>query len=275
MARPLHIEYRKGYGLKCQWCRLLQCFLSWLLFLQKLGKPLVGLEFTSVAKNYTYVPRCFAAEILTKFPDASIVDDDTPGAMPMDQHKHGASRQPIGSRGLLITHAGVAKIMGAPFRALCPGEGLERGLAWLAARAGEQAAGVAKLFAHIGLKTVNDLAEERHGQDYSNYKAGTIALPESETKCRCSSLDTASPRASTAWLAIFPQSSPNLPSALWTTSSLPRWRAAQVSPQLTSQQQHRAAPSSQCAMGASLLPGAATTAPAQHISSVANFQNFI
>ena len=30
------------------------------------GKPLVGLEFTSVAKNYTYVPRCFAAEILTK-----------------------------------------------------------------------------------------------------------------------------------------------------------------------------------------------------------------
>ena len=70
-------------------------------------------------------------------------------------------------------------------------------------------------------------------------------------KCRCSSLDTASPRASTAWLAIFPQSSPNLPSALWTTSSLPRWRAAQVSPQLTSQLQHRAAPSSQCAMGAS------------------------
>ena len=26
VARPLHIEYRKGYGLKCQWCRLLQCF---------------------------------------------------------------------------------------------------------------------------------------------------------------------------------------------------------------------------------------------------------
>jgi hypothetical protein len=28
------------------------------------GKPLVGFEFTSVVKNYTYVPRCFAAEIL-------------------------------------------------------------------------------------------------------------------------------------------------------------------------------------------------------------------
>ena len=39
-----------------------------------------------------------------------------------------------------------------------------------------------KLFAHIGLKAVDDLAEERHGQDYSNYKAGAIALPESETQ---------------------------------------------------------------------------------------------
>jgi hypothetical protein len=102
----------------------------------------------------------------------------------MDQLKHGASRLPIGSRGLLITHVGVEKIMGAPFRALCPGEGLERDLAWLAARAGEQAAGVAKLFAHIGLKAVDDLAEERHGQAYSDYKAGAIALPESETQVK-------------------------------------------------------------------------------------------
>ena len=52
----------------------------------------------------------------------------------------------------------------------------------LAARASEQAAGVAKLFAHIGLKVVDDLAEERHGQAYSDYKAGAIALPESETQ---------------------------------------------------------------------------------------------
>ncbi len=77
---------------------------------------------------------------------------------------------PIGSRGLLITHShvGVAKIMGAPFRALCPGEGLERDLAWLAARAGEQAVGVAKLFAHIGLSAVDDLAEESYRQAYSD-----------------------------------------------------------------------------------------------------------
>ena len=30
--------------------------------LRAIAKPLVGLEFTSVAKNYTYVPRFFAAE---------------------------------------------------------------------------------------------------------------------------------------------------------------------------------------------------------------------
>jgi hypothetical protein len=38
--------------------------------LRAIAKPLVGLEFTSVAKNYTYVPRCFAAEVRTMFPDA-------------------------------------------------------------------------------------------------------------------------------------------------------------------------------------------------------------
>jgi hypothetical protein len=53
------------------------------------GKPVVGLEFTSI-EELLYEPRCFAAEILTKFPDASIVDDDTPGVTPMDKLKHGA-----------------------------------------------------------------------------------------------------------------------------------------------------------------------------------------
>ena len=48
--------------------------------------------------------------------------------------------------------------MGAPFRALCPGEGLERDFAWLLARADEQAVGVAKLFANIGLKAIDDFA---------------------------------------------------------------------------------------------------------------------
>ena len=41
------------------------------------GRSLVGLEFTkkNVAKNSTYVPRCFAAEARVLFPDASFVDD--------------------------------------------------------------------------------------------------------------------------------------------------------------------------------------------------------
>ena len=74
--------------------------------LRVIAKSLVGLEFTSVAKNYTYVPRCFAAEVRAMFPDASIVDDGTPGATHMDQLRHGASRLPAGSRGLLVTHVG-------------------------------------------------------------------------------------------------------------------------------------------------------------------------
>ena len=58
------------------------------------SKPLVEPEFTTVAKNFTYVPGCFAAEIRDMFPNASIVDDNTPGATPMDQLKDGASRLP-------------------------------------------------------------------------------------------------------------------------------------------------------------------------------------
>ena len=78
--------------------------------------------------------------------------------------------------------------MGAPFRALCPGEGLEGDTAWLVARADEQAVGVAKLFAHIGLKAIDDLAGERHGQGYVDYKAHAVSLPEFETQVqRCTS----------------------------------------------------------------------------------------
>jgi len=98
----------------------------------------------------------------------------TPGATPSDQLKDGASRLPVGSSGLLISHVGVAKIIGAPFRTLCPGEGFEGGKAWLAARPGEQAVEVAKLLTHIGLKAINDLAGERHGRAYTDDKARTV-----------------------------------------------------------------------------------------------------
>ncbi len=48
------------------------------------------------------------------FLDAAIVDDDTPGATPKAKLKHGASQLAAGSSGLLISHIGVAKFMGAP-----------------------------------------------------------------------------------------------------------------------------------------------------------------
>ena len=54
--------------------------------------------------------------------------------------------------------------MGAPLRTLCPDEGLAGDRAWLEAQAGHQAAGVAQLFAHLGLAAVDAVAEERHGQ---------------------------------------------------------------------------------------------------------------
>ena len=47
------------------------------------------------------------------------------------------------------------------------GEGLEREIAWLLARADEQAVGVAKLFAHIGLKAIDDFAGEPIGSNTS------------------------------------------------------------------------------------------------------------
>jgi hypothetical protein len=72
--------------------------------------------------------------------------------------------------------------MGAPFRTLCPGVGLEGDKAWLAARAGEQAVEVAKLFSHIGLKVIDDLAGARLGRAYTDYQARAASLPVSETQ---------------------------------------------------------------------------------------------
>ena len=113
------------------------------------------------------------------FPDAAIVDDDTPGASPKAQLEFGARQLAAGSTGLLISHVGVAKLMGAPLRSLCPGDGLDSDRAWLAAQAGKQAAEVARLFAHLGLKAVDAAAGARYGPAYENYKAGAAALPES------------------------------------------------------------------------------------------------
>jgi hypothetical protein len=60
-------------------------------------------------REYSYVPRCFPAKFRDVFPDASFVDDDTPGATSKDQLRHGASRLPAGSSGLLISQVGWLK----------------------------------------------------------------------------------------------------------------------------------------------------------------------
>jgi hypothetical protein len=60
----------------------------------------------------------------------------------------------------------------------------ERDLTWLAARVSEQAVEVAKLFAHIGLKTIDVVAGKRHGRTNMDYKAGAISQPVSETQAQ-------------------------------------------------------------------------------------------
>ena len=172
----------------------------------------------------------------------------------MDQLKHGASRLPIalGSRGLLITHVGVAKIMGAPFRAFCPGEGL--GGPCVARGAGGRAGG--------GSRKAVRTHRTQGGRRLGRRKAWARLFELQGRRHRIARVRNPSADAPHS---ILPRHAPQLLGSLSslshlptcpkhcgaTTSSLPRWRAAQVSPQLTSQLQHRAAPSSQCAMGAS------------------------
>jgi len=72
--------------------------------------------------------------------------------------------------------------MGAPLRTLCAGEGLEGEKAWLAARADEQVVEVSKLFEHIRLDVIDDLAGKRPGRAYTDYKARAVSLSASETQ---------------------------------------------------------------------------------------------
>ena len=58
---------------------------------------------------------------------------------------------------------------------------MERDLTWLAARASEQAVEATKLFAYIELKTIDEVAGERHGRTYTDYKVGAVSLQVSET----------------------------------------------------------------------------------------------
>ena len=122
------------------------------------------------------------------YPDAAMVGDDTPGDTPKAQLAVGArelASDPIlGSRRLLITTAGIPKIMGAPLRALCPGEGLEADKAWLEKEARRRACDASKLFAHLGLSAVSEVGTELMGSEFENYAASAETFPESDPQVK-------------------------------------------------------------------------------------------
>ena len=134
--------------------------------------------------------------------------------------------------------------------------------------------GVAKLFAHIGLKAIDDFAGERHGQAYVDYKARAAALPESVTQvqmlltryCLATRLNC---------LARYLPSIISQPALSIVDDLLVATVAgcAGESPtNLTAATQGRALLAMRYG---GVLPGAATTAPAQHISSVAAVERSI
>ena len=206
---------------------------------------------------------------------AAFVDDDTPGASPKAQLEFGARQLAVGSQGLLISHVGIAKLMGAPYRPLCPGSGLERDREWLAAQAGKQAAEVGLLFAHLGLRAVDAAAGARLGPAYETYKAAAAALPESEAQaqmllaryCLATRLNC---------LARYLPSTSSQP-ALKTIDELLVATVAGLAGEASSASL-TAAVQSRVLLAmrfGGALPGAETTAPAQRVSSVAGIERFI
>ena len=141
-------------------------------------------------------------------------------------------------------------------------------------QAGEQAAGVAHLFAHIGLKAVDDLAVERHGQAYTNYKAGAIALPESETQVQMLLTRYCLATRLNCLARYLPSviSQPALSSVDDLLVATVAGCAGESPTNLTAAIQSRALLAMRYG---GVLPGAATTAPAQHISSVAAVERSI
>ena len=105
----------------------------------------------------------------------------------MDQLRRCASRLPRGPTDLLITHVGVAKVIVAPLRTLCPGKGLESDVEWLTTKAGEQEVevGIAKLFARIELRAINYLADPTRMHTRNTRQAPFLCLCP-KLKYRCS-----------------------------------------------------------------------------------------
>ena len=195
--------------------------------------------------------------------------------MPKAQLEYRARQLPEDFEGLLISHVGVAKLMGAPLRTLCPDGGLAGDRAWLEAQAGKQAAGVAQLFAHLGLAAVDTAAGERHGQSYRSYRERAATLPASEPQIkmllaryclgtRLNCLSRYLPKSvSQPALRVIDE---------LLVATVAGCAGEESTVNLTAAVQSRALLAMRYG-GA--LPGAETTAPAQHISSEAAIERFI
>lgn len=126
--------------------------------------PKYGVRFTKRAKNYVYVLRRFADAVRALYPDAIVVDDDSPGSSPSDQLKQAVERHalmdPENASKLLITVCGVESLMGSPFRYLEMGdnEAARVSAAWIDRRLSALVAKTGQLFPHLGDEAVTDRA---------------------------------------------------------------------------------------------------------------------
>ena len=125
--------------------------------------PRIGLYFTKRAKNYIYVPLPFRDTVLNLYPDAVVVADDSPGDDPASQLKlaveANALMAPENEGRMLITLCGVAKLMGSPLRLVeREPEAAAVSTAWLEKRVETATLKVARLFAHVGLHAVDEVA---------------------------------------------------------------------------------------------------------------------
>ena len=129
---------------------------------------------------------------------------------------------------------------------------------------GQQAAGVAQLFAHLGLAAVDAVAEEWHGQAYGSYRERAATLPASQPQIKMLLARLCLGTRLNCLSRYLPKS-----------VSQPALRIIDellVAANLTAAIQSRALLAMRYG-GA--LPGAETTAPAQHISSEAAIERFI
>ena len=114
-ASPLIVAYLDGIKMADE-LFLMRPFSQ---LLKKHG-PEIGLFFGKRAKNYCYAPLPFRHRVASMYPDAVIVDEDSPGDSPSDKLKEAAVGNALSApenlSRLLFTTCGVERLMGSPLR---------------------------------------------------------------------------------------------------------------------------------------------------------------